>query len=91
MIVVIGTGGLLVNQKTSMATVINNPSQADSSTGTGVVIGILAVILLAVLFLFFGLPYLRDRGTAQPSGPSASLNVELPTGGDTGGNAGGAQ
>jgi hypothetical protein len=73
-----------------MATVINNPSQAESS-GTGVVIGVLVVVLLAILFLMFGLPYLSNRGTAQPSGASATLNVDLPTGGNTGGATGGAQ
>jgi hypothetical protein len=73
--------------KTAMATVINNPSETQG-TGTGVVIGILVVLLLAILFLVFGLPYLRDGGTAQPS-TSASLNVQLPTGGgDTSGGGG---
>ena len=72
-----------------MATVINNPSQGETSGGgTGVVIGILVVILLAVLFLVFGLPYLRNGGTAQPSGSSASLNVTVPTGGNSGGTGG---
>jgi hypothetical protein len=76
-----------------MATVINNPGETRSSdNGTGVVIGVLVVIFLAILFLIFGLPYLRNRGTAQPTSPSASVNVQLPSGGgSTGGGAGGAQ
>ena len=73
-----------------MATVINNPSQGETSgDGTGVVIGVLVVILLAVLFLIFGLPYLRNGGTAQPSGPSATLKVQAPSGGGTAGGTSG--
>jgi hypothetical protein len=77
----------LDNCFTFMATVINNPGQTSDNSGTGVVIGILLVVFLAILFLMFGLPYLRNRGTAEPSGTSASINVDLPTGG--GANSGG--
>jgi hypothetical protein len=72
-----------------MATIINNPGETRSESGTGVVVGILLVIFLAILFLIFGLPYLRNRGTAAPSG-GASLNVTLPAGDNTGGAGGGA-
>ncbi len=68
-----------------MTTVINTP--AKESSGTGVVIGILLVVFLAILFLMFGLPYLRNGGTAQPDA-SATLNVDIPGGND--GAAGGA-
>lgn len=69
-----------------MATVINNPSESDAGSGNGVVIGILLVVFLAILFLIFGLPYLRNRGTAAPSG--TNINVTLPTGGSANGGAG---
>ncbi|MBX4198384.1 hypothetical protein KW782_03560 [Candidatus Parcubacteria bacterium] len=74
-----------------MATIINSPGEVRDaeSSGTGVVIGILAVILLAVLFLLFGLPYLRNNGVPADSG--TNINVELPNAGggtDTGGTGG---
>jgi hypothetical protein len=62
-----------------MATVINNPTSEGSGAGT--IIGIvLAVIIIALLFIY-ALP--RLRGTAAPASPSASVNVTLPTAGDT--------
>jgi hypothetical protein len=76
-----------------MATIINNPAEREvESTGTGVVIGILAVILLAVLFLLFGLPYLRNGGSPATTGGtsgSANLNVDLPGSGSVTGGASG--
>lgn len=72
-----------------MPTVINNPSSSDTGTGNGVVVGILLIVLLAILFLIFGLPYLRNRGTANPAG--TNINVTLPSGGSAnGGTSGGA-
>ncbi|MES2437341.1 MAG: hypothetical protein V4519_05025 [Patescibacteria group bacterium] len=58
------------------------------SSGTGVVVGILVVLLIVVLLAVFGLPYLQNRGTPAPANPGASINVNLPTGGDTGGQTG---
>jgi hypothetical protein len=66
-----------------MATIINTPRTADEGTGTGVVIGILAVVLLVILFLLFGLPYLRDRGVPQTGNGGANINVQLPDTGST--------
>lgn len=67
-----------------MATIVNTPGEVRESSGTGVVIGILAVILLAILFLLFGLPYLRNNGAPATTGP-AEVNVNLP---DVGAGAG---
>jgi hypothetical protein len=81
-----------------MATIINNPGRAErdirevsDSSGTGVVIGVLLVVLLAILFLIFGLPYLRNGGaTPAPAGTNATIDVNLPdVGGNNGGNTGG--
>lgn len=74
-----------------MATIVNTPGEVRETegTGTGVVIGILAVILLAILFLLFGLPYLRNNG-APAAG--TDINVSLPdvnTGAGTGGTGAG--
>ncbi len=67
-----------------MTTVINNPGEKES-TGTGIVVGILVVLLIVILLAVFGLPYLRNRGTPAPANPGANINVNLPTGGTSGG------
>jgi hypothetical protein len=72
-----------------MTTVINTPSGSSSEgSGSGVIVGVLIVVLLAVLLLIFGLPYLRNRGTATPGTGSATINVQLPEGIGTGGTGG---
>ncbi len=51
-----------------MATTIKNSSRRDPDSGAGVVIGILIVVLLAIAFVVFGLPYLRNHGSSpQPA------------------------
>jgi hypothetical protein len=58
-----------------MATVINNPGN-DSGSGAGVIVGlVIAVILIAVIFIY-GLPALRNGTTNQA--PSANIDVNLP-------------
>lgn len=67
-----------------MATVINNPSEGS---GAGTILGIVvAVILLALLFIY-GLPALRGSGNNKAA-PSASIDVNLPSGGNNNGGAG---
>lgn len=72
-----------------MATIVNTPAERDS--GTGVVIGVLAVVLLVLLALLFGLPYLRNRGVPATD-TGTNINVELPNvgGGANAGAQGGA-
>lgn len=70
-----------------MVTVINNPGE-NSSTGAGVIIGIVVAIILVGVIFIYGLPALR--GSANNSGtPSTNVNVTLPTG--NGGNGGAAE
>lgn len=66
-----------------MATVINNPP-SDGGSGAGVIVGlVVAVIIIAVVFIY-GLPALRNGTTNQA--PSANIDVNLP-----GANTGGGQ
>ena len=59
-----------------MATVINNPS--DNSGGSGILIGIVVAALFMVVIFVYGLPLVMKDDT--PQNPSASINLELPTG-----------
>jgi hypothetical protein len=56
----------------SMATVVNNPQPAASNNGMGFLLGVILIIVFAVLFFFYGLPYLR---TAFQGAPGSQLNV----------------
>lgn len=57
-----------------MTTVINTPSNGES-TGGGFVLGVVLVIVIVLgLFFVYGLPAIRDN--AQPK--SVDINVKLP-------------
>jgi hypothetical protein len=49
-----------------MATIINNPAttERESGSGMGVIIGIILVLLVAFLFLYYLLPVLQNAGRA---------------------------
>jgi len=68
-----------------MATIVNTPGdQSDSSAGWAVAVIILLVVIAGIAFWYM-------RGRAAPAAsPGATVQVNLPTGGDTnngGGNA----
>ena len=66
-----------------MSTVINNPSNSESSD-LGVIFGIILALLIIGLFFVYGIPVLR--GNQTPSNEGINLQVELPSG-----NGGGAK
>lgn len=61
-----------------MTTVINTPSNGES-TGGGFVLGVVLVIVIILgLFLVYGLPAIRNsNNNAQPK--NIDVNVKLPT------------
>ncbi len=69
-----------------MATVINNPGD-NGSTGAGVIIGVVVAIILVAVIFIYGLPALRESNNSGT--PSANINVTLPSG--NGGNGGAAE
>jgi hypothetical protein len=77
-----------------MVTVVNSPAGTEDSGAGGWAVAAV-IILLVVLFAIFLWPRLPVGGGAQPQGDSASINVNIPTGGsgggETGGGAGGGQ
>lgn len=68
-----------------MTTVINNPGESSDS-GAGLLIGIVVILILLAIFFVYGLPALRHSGAPAAPG-SATVNVQLPSGGGTGGTA----
>ena len=58
-----------------MATVVQQPSSSDS--GMGVFMAVILVILFLVLVWFFGMPLMRQGGSA-PAAPANPPAVEVP-------------
>ena len=49
-----------------MTTVVNNPPPSnDSGGGMGMIIGLIALIVVAYLFFVYGFPAIRQMGTPQ--------------------------
>lgn len=64
-----------------MATIVNNPTpdrvvETSGSSGVGAVVGVIALILVLILFFVYGLPALRHSN----SGGTTNINV-TPSGG----------
>lgn len=63
-----------------MATIINNPGDADSSgAGIGMILGTIALLVVVGLFFMYALPAMRAGNTA-PQGSSLNVNVDVPAG-----------
>lgn len=67
-----------------MATIVNTPGdRSDGSAGWAVAVIILLVVIAGIAFWYM-------RGRAAPAqSPGATIQVNLPTGGDSGGGSGG--
>lgn len=52
-----------------MTTVVNNPAPAENSGGGFAILAIVLVIL-AVIFVFYGIPAMRNMGTPEVSVPT---------------------
>lgn len=72
-----------------MATIVNTPSGSHEDSGMGLIVGVIVAILVVLLFFVYGLPALRGTPAANDNGTSASINVDLPSGGAGSGNTGG--
>ena len=56
-----------------MTTVVSSPVQKESNNGA--IVGIFAIIVLALLFIYFGIPALRSMGTPQINIPAPVINM----------------
>ena len=59
-----------------MSTIINTP-RTDDSSGAGLLIGIVLVIVLGALFIMYSLPMIRQNAAPRDNG--VDVNVTLPT------------
>jgi hypothetical protein len=67
-----------------VATIVNTPGSAADSGGSGFAMGMVAILIIVLLFVFFGLPMLRRGvGSTQVNIPDqVDVNVQ---GGGSGG------
>lgn len=60
-----------------MTTIINTPQgERNDSSAFGVILTILVFILLAAIFMFYGLPQLRSTDAVKPN--TTEINVTVP-------------
>lgn len=53
-----------------MTTIVNSPAPQSESGGYGFLLGIIAIIVVVVIFVFYGVPALRRMGPAQITVPT---------------------
>lgn len=58
-----------------MTTIVNSPSPQSDSSSSGMFIGIFALIILGLLFFYFGLPAIRQMG--QSSAPQINIPNQI--------------
>ena len=49
-----------------MTTVINSPSPSSDNGSGGTILSIFVLIILGLLFFYFGLPAIRRMGSSEP-------------------------
>ena len=61
-----------------MVTVVNSPAPSNDSTGgMGIIIGFIALFVVAYLFFIYGFPAIRQMGSPQINIPSKiDVNVQ---------------
>lgn len=74
-----------------MATIINNPdTSSGNGAAVGVIVGILAVVVIAILFFAYALPALRRSSNTTNINVPDRINVNTNgAGGSSGGTGGG--
>lgn len=61
-----------------MTTVVNNPAPAaESNGGMGMIVGVIALFVVAYLFFVYGFPMIKQIGTPQINIPNKiDVNVQ---------------
>lgn len=58
-----------------MTTVVNNPAQQSESGGYGFLLGVIAIAVFGAIFIFYGIPALKQMGAPQITVPT---EIKLP-------------
>jgi hypothetical protein len=62
-----------------MATVINNPGATSDNNGMGFLLGVLLVIIFAVVFFVYGLPYIASTFSGPQVNVPGQIDVNVNT------------
>lgn len=58
-----------------MTTIVNSTAPTNNSNGTNLLIGILAITVFVILFLYFGVPAMQNIGPLQLNVPAPNVVV----------------
>jgi len=58
-----------------MTTIVNSSTPTNDSKGYGFLIGVVAIIVFAILFIYFVLPAIRNTEPIQINVPAPQINM----------------
>jgi len=58
-----------------MTTIVNSTTPTNDSGGSGLLIGVIVLIVFGIVFLYFGLPAIRNRGSTQLNVPATQVVI----------------
>ena len=58
-----------------MTTIVNSPTPSSDSGSGGMIVGIFAIIVFGLIFVYFGLPAIRRLGQSQINLPAPQIAV----------------
>jgi len=58
-----------------MTTIVNTPTPAENNGGMSLLIGIFVLVVLGLLFFYFGIPAIRRMGSGQLNIPAPQVNI----------------
>ena len=58
-----------------MTTIVNSPNPSNDSGNGGLIIGIFVLIILGLVFFYFGIPALKNLGPVEVNIPAPQINV----------------
>jgi Na+-transporting methylmalonyl-CoA/oxaloacetate decarboxylase gamma subunit len=59
-----------------MVTVVNTPPTGNNDSGSGWLVGVVLLVLLVLVVLFWGGPVLRRIGSQADNSPSVDVNID---------------
>jgi hypothetical protein len=64
-----------------MTTIVNSPAPESNGGSSGLIIGIFVLVVLGLLFYYFGIPAIRRMGSIQPQiNIPSQIDVNVKTG-----------
>ena len=58
-----------------MTTIVNTPAPAENNGGIGLLVGVFVLVVLGLLFFYFGIPAIKRMGSGQISIPAPQVNI----------------